>query len=129
IPSPASRIINGYCEILSGCTGCTACTQICNHQALRLVKELSYPAYSEIINEIKAASSKAFILPASTIATELGDIRMTNIIMIGALLGFKEVPLKLWVIKESIKNNLKQKLVEMNLKALETGLNIIEEMI
>ncbi|NVM52935.1 MAG: 2-oxoacid:acceptor oxidoreductase family protein [Candidatus Helarchaeota archaeon] len=129
ITSPASRVINGHCEILSGCTGCTLCTQICNQHALRLVQDLSYPAYSEIENEIKTTSSNGFILPASSIATELGDIRMTNVVLIGALLGFEDVPLKLEIIMDSIKKNLKQKLVERNLKALEAGLNLIKDRI
>lgn len=128
IASPASRIINGHCEILSGCTGCTACAQICSQQALRLVKELSYPAYSDIVNTIKSASVNSYLIPATKNAIELGNIRMTNVVMIGALLGFKNVPLKLEIVKESIKRSLNPKLVDINLKALEAGLNIIKEM-
>jgi len=94
-----------------------------------LVRELNYPVHSEIVSTIKSASPNAFLLPASKVAVELGDVRMTNVIMIGALLGFKKVPLSLELIEYSIKNNLKPKLVEINLKALEAGRNLIKEMV
>jgi len=129
IASPASRVVDGRCEILLGCTGCMTCAQICQLHALRLVKESSYPVHSEIASKIKSASPNAFLLPASKVAIELGDVRMTNVIMIGALSGFKEVPLSLELIKDSIKNNLKPKLVEINLNALEAGRNLIKELV
>ncbi|MFX1452728.1 MAG: 2-oxoacid:acceptor oxidoreductase family protein, partial [Promethearchaeota archaeon] len=81
INSPASRILNGRCEILSGCTGCSSCLEICCRNAIQLVKEINYPLYIEIENRINSISKNAFIIPASKTAIEMGDIRMTNVIM------------------------------------------------
>ncbi len=129
VASPASHVVDGHCEILSGCTGCMSCAQICQLHALQLVNESSYPPHSEIINKISLASPNAYIIPASQLAMELGDIRMTNVVMIGALLGFNAIPLSRDIIEESIKKTLKPKLVDINLKALETGLNSVKKLI
>jgi Pyruvate/2-oxoacid:ferredoxin oxidoreductase gamma subunit len=126
ISSPASQILNGHCKVLSGCTGCMRCIGICNRNAIQLVKEISYPTYSDIESQIKSVSINGFIIPASKKAVELGDIRMTNIIMVGALLGFEEVPLKLEQVQEAIKNALSPKVVDTNLKALEIGQELIK---
>ena len=93
------------------------------------MKELSYPAHSEITSSMKTASLNAYVLPASKVAMEMGDVRMTNVIMIGAMLGFKEVPLSLKLIENSIRTNLKSKFVDLNLKALNAGQNLIKEMV
>ncbi len=127
VSAPSSRIVNGKCEILPGCTGCVRCVEICNQNAIQLIKEISYPLYSEIEQTIKSASKNSYIIPASTIARELGDIRMTNIVMIGALLGFTNVPLKPELIKEAIHQILRPNVVEQNLKALETGQKLIQK--
>ena len=128
ISSPASQILNGRCEVLSGCTGCMRCIGICSQNAIQLVKEISYPLYSDIENQIKIVSTNGFIIPASKKAVELGDIRMTNIIMVGALLGFEQVPLKLEQVREAIRSTLNPKVVDKNLKALEIGQELIKNL-
>ncbi len=129
INTPASTVLNGRCEILAGCTGCQRCMEICSRNAIQIIKEISYPGYIEIENKIKAVSKKGFIIPASKVAAELGDVRMANIVMIGALLGFKNVPLDLEVVKEALKIILNPKIIALNLKALEAGKELIKEYI
>ena len=125
INSPASKILNGKCLILEGCTGCKACIEICSQNAIQLMKEISYPLYSEVKNKVESFSKNSFIIEASKLASEMGDKRMTNIVMIGALLGFENVPIKIEAVKEAIKKTFKPKLVEMNIKALKAGRNLI----
>lgn len=127
IGSPASRILNGQCQIAKGCTGCMACMGICPQQALDLKKEISYPPYSEIEKTLKAHTKYSFILPASKLAVELGDIRTTNIILLGALLAFNQIPLKFEVLQDAIKQILKSNVIDMNLKALKIGRELINK--
>jgi Pyruvate/2-oxoacid:ferredoxin oxidoreductase gamma subunit len=123
--SPASRILNGTCEILSGCTACEACLEICRRNAIQVIKEITYPPHAEIMQAIKALTNNGFVIPASKIARELGDIRMSNTVMIGALFGFENVPLEFERVQEVISNILPPKVVNMNLKALEAGQKLI----
>ncbi len=129
INSPASRITNGVCEILSGCTGCSACIEICCRNAIQIEKEITYPCYLEIENKLKAISKNSFIIPASRTAMEMGEIRMTNVIMIGALLEFKDVPLEPSAIKEAMKQLLGPKIIDPNLKALEAGQGLMKKIL
>ncbi|MHA1312082.1 MAG: 2-oxoacid:acceptor oxidoreductase family protein [Candidatus Helarchaeota archaeon] len=126
IDFPSSKITNGICQILEGCTGCKRCIDICSQNAITLVKEISYPELSEIKNVLLNVSKNSFIIQASKSAIELGDIRMTNTIMIGALLGTNKIPLKEESIKNAIKKLFSSKIVEVNLKALEIGKNLVK---
>ena len=126
INSPSSRIINGECEILSGCTGCLSCLEICNQNAIQLVEEISYPPHSDIERMIKQVSNNGFIIPASRIAVEMGDIRMTNTVMLGALLGFNSMPLKFKNVEKAISQILTPKVAKMNLKALKAGRELMK---
>jgi len=127
--APASRILNGTCEILTGCTACKACLEICHRNAIQVIKEITYPPREEIIKHIKTLSDKGFIIPASKIARDLGDIRMSNTIMIGALFGFQNVPLNFDRVQEVIGELLPSKVVNMNLKALEAGRSLISDLL
>lgn len=63
------------------------------------------------------------IIPASEIAESLGDKRLTNIVMVGALLA--ELPvLPIDVIEKALENHLPErhkKLLSLNIKALRAG--------
>ena len=127
IDQPASKISNGICRILSGCTGCKICIGTCSREAIKLVREIRYPSFDEINELIKQASKNNFIIHASELAKELGDIRMTNIVMIGAMIGLNVVPLNSDSIKQAIENVFNPKVVEMNIKALEAGIQLIKK--
>jgi Pyruvate/2-oxoacid:ferredoxin oxidoreductase gamma subunit len=128
IKSPSCHIVNGCREVLPGCTGCMRCNEICNQHALHLIEDISYPPYLEIEQLIKSSTPKGYILPASQIAKTAGDIRMTNIVMIGAFLGFEDLPLSMDHIKEAMAQILRPKLLAANLKALEMGYKAIKEL-
>lgn len=123
---PASHIVNGACEILSGCTGCMTCVEICRRNAIDIIKEISYPPTTDIANAFKTITNQAFILPVSRIAQELGDIRMLNTVMIGALFGFPNIPLKFEIVKDVIHELLPMKVVALNMKALDAGRQYVE---
>ena len=127
--APASRILNGRCEIMTGCTACKACLEICRRNAIQVIKEITYPPHEDIVQYIKAVSNNGFVIPASKIARDLGDIRMSNTVMIGALFGFQNVPLEFARVQEVISNVLPPKVVNMNLKALDAGRSLINALL
>jgi len=127
--APASRILNGTCEILTGCTACKACLEICRRNAIQVIREITYPPHGDIVQGIKSLSNNGFVIPASKIARDLGDIRMSNTVMVGALFGFPNLPLEFERVQEVIGEVLPPKVVNMNLKALEAGRNLINTLL
>ncbi len=56
---------------------------------------------------------------AAAIAAELGNIKIANVVLLGALSKGLDMPLEVW--KEAIKVSVKSKFVELNIKAFEAG--------
>jgi 2-oxoglutarate ferredoxin oxidoreductase subunit gamma len=66
-------------------------------------------------------------IPATTIASELGDVRCTNVVALGALAAVEpELPIA-WLTEavESLLGKRKQHLVEPNVRALEAGMQAV----
>jgi 2-oxoglutarate ferredoxin oxidoreductase subunit gamma len=68
-------------------------------------------------------------IPANEIAESLGDKRMTNIVMVGALLA--EIPvLTVEAIENTLKDHLPERhkdLLPLNFKALQAGVNFVRK--
>ncbi|MHA1270441.1 MAG: indolepyruvate oxidoreductase subunit beta [Candidatus Helarchaeota archaeon] len=127
IDHPALSIINGICQVLEGCTGCKLCIKTCSQNAITPEYKIRYPLYDEIENKLKSVSKNYHIIKASQLAQKLGDIRMTNIVMIGALLSFEEVPITVNAVKGAIRKVFNPKIADINIKALESGFNLIKK--
>ena len=56
-------------------------------------KKIEYPSLDKIKEYVNSLSKKAFYLDASKIALDLGMARLTNVVMIGALVGSGLTPL------------------------------------
>jgi indolepyruvate ferredoxin oxidoreductase beta subunit len=81
-----------------------------------LVGQAKYP---QDLNQKLRKLGKVHFIDAANIALELGNIRVVNIILLGVLsryLGFKE---NSW--EESIRKNIKEKYVELNITAFKRG--------
>ena len=76
-----------------------------------------YPTGIERYFEGRAGS--VIILPAITIAQELGNPRAANVVMLGVLSRFLEFPEELW--RRSIERNVPKKYVELNLNGFRKG--------
>ena len=63
-------------------------------------------------------------------ASEIGDLRVINLLMLGALSKYSIVEKRFWTdaIKEmfSVKKRKSDKIVQMNLKAFDTGLSMTD---
>ena len=83
--------------------------------------ESEYPSIEEIIEKLKRVASKVVTLNAAQIAEEAGSPMSANIVMLGALLGTGQLPIKLETIKEAVKARFPAKLASANLKAFDLG--------
>jgi 2-oxoglutarate ferredoxin oxidoreductase subunit gamma len=66
---------------------------------------------------------KVAMVPANTIAEELGDKRMTNMVLLGALLANLDI-LQVEAVEKALKEHLPerhQKLLSMNKEAMQRG--------
>lgn len=78
----------------------------------------------DVIDEIKKAASRVHTLNASEMAAELGNVKAANVILLGALvklMGLDDID---W--EGIIRKNVKEKFVELNLKAFQVGANAVK---
>ncbi|WP_321422245.1 indolepyruvate oxidoreductase subunit beta [uncultured Methanobacterium sp.] len=83
--------------------------------------EHPYPELSTLLDELGAHAKKVIALDADGIAKEAGHILAVNMVMLGAAAAVPGFPVDKEIIIESMKNNLPEKSVPINLKAFEEG--------
>ncbi len=83
--------------------------------------EMNYP--EDVIERIKRIA-KTYIVNAKDIAVNLGNIRIMNIIMIGALARLLEFEKELWI--NVIERRVPKKFIDINLKGFEAGYNSLD---
>jgi indolepyruvate ferredoxin oxidoreductase beta subunit len=79
--------------------------------------------YPKNAAEILEGYAKTMVISASDEAEKLGNPKVMNIILLGAIIkamGLEEIN---W--DKILRENIKEKLVEINLKALEAGMNLV----
>jgi len=87
-------------------------------------KKIEYPPLDKIKESINSLTKKAYYLDASKIALDLGMARLTNVVMIGALVGSGLTPLVEEKVRQQIEINFGNKSLDLNLKAFEAGLAV-----
>uniref|UniRef100_A0A7J2THJ6 Indolepyruvate ferredoxin oxidoreductase subunit beta n=1 Tax=Archaeoglobus fulgidus TaxID=2234 RepID=A0A7J2THJ6_ARCFL len=78
-----------------------------------------YPELDDIVENLRKVVKKIYIVPASEIAIQAGDIVTANVVMVGILLALFDLPFKLHHAEEVIKDTMRDS--EMNLRALKMG--------
>ena len=81
---------------------------------------------SRIKNEEIREDVKVLSIPVDDIALELGNVKVANIVLIGALIGATDIVSKETFVK-SLEEKFKSKkpeILEMNMKALEKGIEL-----
>ena len=73
----------------------------------------------DVIDEIQKAVETAVVIDASRLAEELGNVKAANVILLGALvkaMGLEDID---W--ENIIRKNVKEKFIDLNLKAFQVG--------
>ena len=80
--------------------------------------QMEYP--KDIINKLKEKVS-VIELDSTKIASELGNPKCANVVLLGAFAKQLDIPYGKWI--EVIKNTVPEKFIELNIKAFERGTN------
>lgn len=80
-----------------------------------------YPSSDQILEKLGKASGRVIQIDAAKLAQDAGSLLVTNIVMLGALFGTEQLPIKTVTIKESIRERFLAKVAPVNLKAFDLG--------
>lgn len=90
------------------------------------IGRFDYPGLTDVWKVLRRLSSDLKILKATSIAHELGNIQVLNMVMLGALCGSGFVPLGIKTFKKTIKSLVSKRFVEIDLSALKAGYESIK---
>jgi len=85
------------------------------------IGESKYPSLEEMLNQLGKASDRVIQLDAVKLAQEAGSRLATNVVMLGALFGTEQLPIKIETIKETIRERFPAKLAPVNIRAFDLG--------
>jgi indolepyruvate ferredoxin oxidoreductase beta subunit len=91
--------------------------------------EIPYPDIEIILEELNNKSREVFALDANKIANESGHPLSMNMVMLGSATAINGFPLKKEIIIDSMKVNLPEKSLDINLKAFENGFSFVKSRI
>ncbi len=81
----------------------------------------TYPDVDKAVKTIKGAVSMLITLDGDELAAQAGNPLSLNMVMLGALIGSKAIPLDGDVLKDTISKSTKQAFLDSNLKAFDLG--------
>jgi indolepyruvate ferredoxin oxidoreductase, beta subunit len=81
----------------------------------------TYPEISELELKLKEAAGRVIMLDAVELAEQAGNRQTANVVMIGALFGCDDIPIKIETVKECIRERVPAKALESNLRAFDMG--------
>ncbi len=80
-----------------------------------------YANLEEIVEKLREVAGRVITLDAAQIAEEAGSLLTANVVMLGALFGTGQLPLKVETIKERINARFGAKVAPLNIKAFDLG--------
>ena len=80
-----------------------------------------YPDIEAMFNEIKTVTPKLTAVDADALAMQAGSYVTANSVLLGALAGTAECPVSVEKLRETLKNIVPPKMMEINMKAFELG--------
>jgi len=87
--------------------------------------EFTYPSLDEVKSMFEKISAKSWIIDATSVAVELGNPVLSNIIMIGALAGTSLLPIDRRAFEKEIAKSIPANKREINLTAFDAGMKMI----
>jgi len=86
---------------------------------LALESRVPYPDDATILNLLRARARRVDLLPAGTLAAQLGNVRVANVILLGALSCSLDIPITVW--QRAVAERVPARARELNLRAFELG--------
>lgn len=86
------------------------------------VGDEAYPDDERVRRILRQVSSNIYVIPAIAVAEELGNARVLNVVMLGALSTRLNVPENTWL--TAIQQHVPHKLLEINIRAFQAGRGI-----
>ncbi len=83
-----------------------------------------YPSISRLVNAFKLITDQIITVNATDIATDLGDVRLSNIVLLGVLAGLSVLPISIKTLRQSIWGNVPLAMRNLNMKAFKIGFNL-----
>jgi len=80
-----------------------------------------YPSMDQIEEAVRKMGGKVVKLDATKLAQEAGNVRTTNIVMLGALAATGKLPFSVETLKETVRENVPPKTIDANMRAFELG--------
>ena len=123
---PTRKVVNGYCRVLESCTGCVQCIidEVCPFNAITAFNEWEYPEIEDIEKDIHSVSNNVLILDAEKIAIECGNVLAANVVLLGVLAGIHLIPLSKKTLKNTVKQFVPRKAIDVNKRAFKRGFEI-----
>ncbi|NLK69795.1 MAG: indolepyruvate oxidoreductase subunit beta [Clostridiaceae bacterium] len=87
-----------------------------------IIGKQNYP--DDITSKISSNNSNVYIIDALEVAANLGNIRVLNIVMVGFLAKSTGIKKELWY--EAIRETVKEKFIDINIKAFDEGYRMAE---
>ncbi|ADZ08918.1 indolepyruvate ferredoxin oxidoreductase, beta subunit [Methanobacterium lacus] len=87
---------------------------------------VSYPDMEDVLTELNGKAKQVYALDADTIARESGHSLSMNMVMLGAASAVEGFPIEKETIIDSMKANLPEKSLEINLKAFNAGFSFVK---
>lgn len=86
---------------------------------LALESRVPYPDDATIRSLLQTRARRVDLLPAGALATQLGNARVANVILLGALSCSLDIPIAIW--QRAVAERVPAKARELNLRAFELG--------
>jgi indolepyruvate ferredoxin oxidoreductase beta subunit len=90
------------------------------------IGRFEYPDLADVWEVLRSLANELRIIKATSIAQELGNIQVLNMVMLGALCGSGFVSFGLKIFEKTIKNLISKRFVEIDLSALKAGYDSIK---
>ena len=81
----------------------------------------AYPELEDIWRKLQAVAGRVIYLDAIDLAEKAGSRQSTNVVMLGALFGCREMPISVDTVKALIRERFSAKAAEVNIKAFDLG--------
>ncbi len=89
----------------------------------------TYPELETIIENLNRASDDIIKLNAAEIAGEAGSAQSANVVMLGALFGQGQLPIKIETIKQQIEARFSERLTAVNIRAFDLGYEVCRKVL